>query len=227
LLKCISPAAAATNICDEHIDLLVFSNHSFFRLAGFVGIFDDINDRASNWRSVVALRDVLVADDITAAVGQKKLAFGRVQDLRHSAFVEGMSTLRYAGKPDWTSNDSTEHINLGCQQRIADATEKMAAATEKMAILHDKLIRDLAWYKEQYNNARVTLQYQGRSHSSLKGQITKLRNKIQVMAQPNEWTEQDALLELIHLKFQSNDIPVEHITLTKEELKSVFPGWLK
>lgn len=139
-----------------------------------------------------------------------------------------MSTLRYAGKRDWTSNDSPEHISLGCQQRIADATEKMAAATEKMAVNHDKLMRDLTWSKEQYNNARATLQYQGRSHSSLKGQITKLRNKIQVMVQPNEWTEQDALLELIHLKFQSgNDIPVERITLTREELNSAFPGLLK
>lgn len=139
-----------------------------------------------------------------------------------------MRTLRQAGQRDWTSNDSTEHISLGCQQRIADAAEKMAAATEKMAIHHDRLIRDLAWYKEQYNNARATLQYQGRSHSSLKGQITKLRNKIQVMVQPNEWTDQNALLELIHLKFRSgNGIPVERITLTREELNSAFPGRLK
>jgi hypothetical protein len=44
----------------------------------------------------------------------------------------------------------------------------------------------------------------------------------------NEWTEQNELLELIHLKFQSgNDIPVERITLTRSELESAFPGWLK
>ncbi|MGX9936243.1 hypothetical protein ACVFVO_12715 [Advenella kashmirensis] len=52
MLKRISPAAAATNICDEHIDLLVFSDHSFFRLPGFVGVFDDIYDCAANWSSV-------------------------------------------------------------------------------------------------------------------------------------------------------------------------------
>ena len=47
-------------------------------------------------------------------------------------------------------------------------------------------------------------------------------------AQPNEWTEQDALLELIHMKFQSgNDVPVERITLTRDELDFVFPGLLK
>jgi|GEM_PF-6400413 len=47
-------------------------------------------------------------------------------------------------------------------------------------------------------------------------------------AQPNEWTEQDALLELIHMKFQSgNDVPVERITLTRDELDYVFPGLLK
>ncbi|HBP27893.1 MAG TPA: hypothetical protein DD666_00575 [Advenella kashmirensis] len=44
----------------------------------------------------------------------------------------------------------------------------------------------------------------------------------------NAWYEEDAILELIHLKFESgNDVPVERITLTKAEVDEIYPELLK
>lgn len=61
-------------------------------------------------------------------------------------------------------------VQLGCLQRIADATEKMAANYVKME-------NDLAMYKRWYDNEHELSLKKERSISALKGQITKLKNK--------------------------------------------------
>ena len=38
-----------------------------------------------------------------------------------------MATQREQSKKDWESRDTSEDLQLGCLQRIADASEKMAS----------------------------------------------------------------------------------------------------
>lgn len=63
-----------------------------------------------------------------------------------------------------------DQINCGSLQRIADATEKMATGYIQME-------RDLKWYKQKFEEVSKTRNALERKISSMKGVITKLKNK--------------------------------------------------
>lgn len=88
-----------------------------------------------------------------------------------------MATQREQSKKDWESRDTSEDLQLGCLQRIADATEKMASNYQRME-------NDLAMYKRWYKEKCETVNNRDRSISSLRGQITKLKKKLSVIAGP-------------------------------------------
>lgn len=88
-----------------------------------------------------------------------------------------MATQREQSKKDWESRDTSEDLQLGCLQRIADATEKMASNYQRME-------KDLAMYKRWYKEKCETVNNRDRSISSLRGQITKLKKKLSVIAGP-------------------------------------------
>ncbi|MBA9078302.1 hypothetical protein [Rufibacter quisquiliarum] len=67
---------------------------------------------------------------------------------------------------------TTEHIMLGCLQRVADAQEAMAKP-------YVKLIADLEWYRSQWKEAVAQRDSLARTNNTLKGHITRLKNKLQ------------------------------------------------
>lgn len=92
-----------------------------------------------------------------------------------------MTNIREISRQQWDGNVTREDIELGCKLRIADAAEAMAAATEKMTVNHDRLMHDRDMYKRMHEAARETIQGQNNSIRNLKGQITKMRRKIESM----------------------------------------------
>lgn len=82
--------------------------------------------------------------------------------------------LREESKKQWAPcgvNPTLEELALGAQLRIADATEKMA-------VNHDKLIRDVEFYKDRYKHYQRCYNAEQRTNSALKGHITRLKNKL-------------------------------------------------
>ncbi|TAN12337.1 MAG: hypothetical protein EPN37_15550 [Chitinophagaceae bacterium] len=82
-----------------------------------------------------------------------------------------MSTLKELSKKDLTGSSVCENIQLGCLQRIADACEKMVSNYQKME-------NDLADYKRKHADATETIRNLIKSISSLRGQNTKLKKKL-------------------------------------------------
>ena len=83
-----------------------------------------------------------------------------------------MGNFRQASKDhNWTSSDSTEHINAGSLQRIADATEMMAKNYVNMQQERDNYQK---WYRER----GLRIDELQRSKASLRGQITKLKKAL-------------------------------------------------
>ena len=84
--------------------------------------------------------------------------------------------IRENSKTAWVfANDedlpgSTENITLGCMLRIADATELMAKDRLRMD-------RDLAYYKDGYSQLQQILDTRDKTIASLRGWITRLKNK--------------------------------------------------
>jgi hypothetical protein len=66
---------------------------------------------------------------------------------------------------------SNDDLNTSALMRIADATEKMASNYQKME-------NDLAMYKRWYKEKSETVNNRDKSISNLRGQITKLKNKL-------------------------------------------------
>ncbi len=73
-----------------------------------------------------------------------------------------------ASKQVWTSNNSTEHINAGSLQRIADACELMAKNYTSMQ-------NDLKWAKDRNQRLERELLTMTRSNRSLRGYIKRLK----------------------------------------------------
>lgn len=87
-----------------------------------------------------------------------------------------MPTCRNDSRSDWNSQSTTDDINQGSLQRIADAAEKQAAAMEKMAIRYTELIESRDYWKKSakdYLDEIKRLEHQIRG---LRGAITKLKN---------------------------------------------------
>lgn len=82
-----------------------------------------------------------------------------------------MSTLKELSKNDFSGSDTSDNIQLGCLQRIADATEKMASNYKEMK-------HDLDMYKKMHADASETIRNLIKSISSLRGQNTKLKKKL-------------------------------------------------
>jgi len=76
-----------------------------------------------------------------------------------------------------------EQINTGCLQRIADATEIMATN-------YVQLQRDLDNYKRWYKDANERVDKRDKTIAALRGQITKLRKKLNNLQPTNDETEQ-------------------------------------
>lgn len=82
-----------------------------------------------------------------------------------------MSDLREMSRRTWTQTDnSTEQINTGSLQRIADATELMAKR-------YQDLLDENQRYKGYCNDYQRKILKRDRTISALRGQITKLKNQ--------------------------------------------------
>lgn len=79
-----------------------------------------------------------------------------------------MATQREDSKKEWTSNATGEDIQLGCLQRIADATEKMATNHVKLQSDYDYMRKERDRYKQLYYAEQKRC-------STLKGWITRLK----------------------------------------------------
>lgn len=80
-----------------------------------------------------------------------------------------MATCREASKGNWASNGTTEDINQGSLQRIADATEKMAQG-------YIQLINDRDWWKRRSEGQEQEITRLNNRIKALKGVITKMKN---------------------------------------------------
>lgn len=77
-------------------------------------------------------------------------------------------------RKNWGCDDRTpnnDELKLGALLRIADATEVMGRE-------YLKLISDRNLYKRWYDEARSRCERLERSNASLRGHITKLRNRL-------------------------------------------------
>lgn len=81
-----------------------------------------------------------------------------------------MATFREASKQNWNSSNSTEHINTGSLQRIADATEIMAQ--NFIQLQNDRDMYKRWWKEQQEQSAKLS-----RRIAALQGVITKMKNK--------------------------------------------------
>jgi len=84
-----------------------------------------------------------------------------------------MPTQREDSRKDWNSTSTTQDINSGSLQRIADATEKMAAG-------YDKLRYDLDYYQRRAKELNIANHLCRRRMAALRGVITKLKRKMVV-----------------------------------------------
>jgi len=84
-----------------------------------------------------------------------------------------MSTMREESRRDWTSKTTTEDINCGSLQRIADATEKMA-------LRYTELIDKAARLEKNNDLLRGYIEGRDKTISNMRGQITKLKKKLAV-----------------------------------------------
>lgn len=82
-----------------------------------------------------------------------------------------MPNCREDSKAHWKSDQTTDKINMGSLQRIADAAEAMAQN-------YNILFNDLEFYKKRYREMITVKKKQDRTIAALKGQITKLKKKL-------------------------------------------------
>jgi hypothetical protein len=76
---------------------------------------------------------------------------------------------RKMSKTEYSSEaHTTDNINIGSLQRIADATELMAKN-------YQSLLNDVKYYKERYNESLDTRKKLIRRISALRGAITRLK----------------------------------------------------
>lgn len=76
--------------------------------------------------------------------------------------------MREESRRNWISNSTTQEINAGSLQRIADATEVMAKS-------YQKLIDERDMYKRWYEEERGTSKRLYHSNRALRGVITKIK----------------------------------------------------
>ena len=74
----------------------------------------------------------------------------------------------------WEDSPTLEQINTSALIRIANATEKMASN-------YTTLQNALEWHKKRYSEKSIIIRGKDKTISSLRGQNTKLRNKIKLL----------------------------------------------
>lgn len=79
---------------------------------------------------------------------------------------------RKMSKNNWFSSEgpTSENINTGSLQRIADSLEKIEQP-------YLKLISEIKFYSDAYNRQGITIQKLLRKNAALRGVITKLKKK--------------------------------------------------
>jgi len=85
-----------------------------------------------------------------------------------------MSTsIRQNSRVDYTTEApaNNDMIKLGALLRIADATELMAKRYSELIAQRDQYQRSMDYWREQYDAIE-------RRNRSLRGQVTKMRNKL-------------------------------------------------
>lgn len=85
--------------------------------------------------------------------------------------------LKDVSKGQWGTigdNPTTQEIQTGCLQRIADATELMAKN-------HAQLQKDAEYWKTQYYHELNRREAWQRSATSYKAHFTRLKNKLEAM----------------------------------------------
>lgn len=81
-----------------------------------------------------------------------------------------MANFRDHSKGNWASSGSTEHINAGSLQRIADASEKMASN-------YTQLQSEKEMYERWYRNGAAENRKLYRRIAALQGVITRMKKK--------------------------------------------------
>lgn len=83
-----------------------------------------------------------------------------------------------ASRANWARTDNrnptTEQLQLGCLQRIADATEAMAKN-------YVQLEKDVEFWKREYYHEKNRKDAWQRSATSYKAHFTRLKNKMEAM----------------------------------------------
>lgn len=94
--------------------------------------------------------------------------------------MSNIKSFREQSRRDWGSrqdiNPSNEEIQLGAILRMADATELMASN-------YKNLQSDLDWYKKMHRQVQETVARRDRQIANLRGQVTKLKNKLKTQNQ--------------------------------------------
>lgn len=87
-------------------------------------------------------------------------------------------TFKDWSKDNWSRTDQSpannEQLQIGCLQRIADATELMAKS-------HSHLIQEAERYKKWYYEERAKIESLRRSIVTHKANYTRLKNKMEAM----------------------------------------------
>lgn len=90
--------------------------------------------------------------------------------------MSNFKSFREESKSNWgltiDRHPTNEEIQLGAILRIADASEKMASN-------YTQLQADLDWYKKRCKSLNETIEHRNRQIANLRGQITKLKKKMQ------------------------------------------------
>ena len=82
-----------------------------------------------------------------------------------------MATAKEQSRKEWTCDKDIDVLNLGCLQRIADATEAMAKRHIELIEENDRLK-----HVSEYRLHRIHRMY--RSNAGLRGYITRLKKKV-------------------------------------------------
>lgn len=95
---------------------------------------------------------------------------------RKGGKMSNFKSYRDQSKRDYGTNQdhklSLDQIQLGAILRIADASEKMASNYSQMQ-------QDLDWYRIRCKSLNETIESRNRQIANLRGQITKLKKKMQ------------------------------------------------
>jgi len=79
----------------------------------------------------------------------------------------------------WTKgpDPTTEELSVGCQQRIANALERIATATEAMAKNYMGLITSRDWHKKMWEDEVARRGRQAHIIAGLRGRLARMKRE--------------------------------------------------